>query len=384
MRSKLTMLFAFLPLFALFCAENNAATFISRIKGEIEAARANAANIRTATEQQWNTHNEKMTNLQVEADKLSNEIQALENEYSALRLEIQALQQKKASLKHNKSRMEALLAGDNGNSTAPLPEQLNSTITEKESLLQRLLAPPGTTNETDALDNEDKIIHGMAYDLGPLHIFTSEGKTAQLFHTSQSGLPKISGTLDEELPALDITGKHPELFAKNKGILEHMRKGGIMMFPIIALGLICIAILILKLREFTIKPLALDLQQLNDTAKNSTSKGEKLEEELFTLAQQLLGKRQHLLSWLGVSAATAPLLGLLGTVTGMIHTFQLITSVGVGDARLLADGISEALVTTEAGLCVAIPALLCHAWLSRVLRRHSTNMETEITKVTSD
>ncbi len=383
MRSKFTMLFAVLPLLALFCAENDAATFITRIKGEIEAARANAANIVTATEQQWKAHNEKMSNLQAEADKLSNEIQALENECSALKQEIQTSQQKNASLKYNKSRIEAILAGHNGN-TATLQEQLNRTITEKETQLQRLLEPPSTANETDALDNEDKIIHGMAYELGPLQIFTFSGKKAQIFHTSQSGLPKMPGTLAEELPALDITGKHPELFAINKGFFEHMRKGGIMMFPIIALGLICIAILIFKLLEFTIKPLALDLKQLNDAAKNSTSKGEKLEEELFSLAQQLLGKRQHLLSWLGVSAATAPLLGLLGTVTGMIHTFQLITSVGVGDARLLADGISEALVTTEAGLCVAIPALLCHAWLSRVLRRHSTNMETEITKVTSD
>ena len=324
-----------------------------------------------------------MVLLQAEADKLSNEIQALENEHSALKLEIQSSQQKNSTLKHSKSRIEAILAGDSGNA-APLPEQLNRTIAEKETLLQRLLATPGTTNETDVLDNEDKIIHGMAYDLGPLQIFTLSGKQAQLFHTSQSGLPKMPGTLDEDMPALDITGKHPELFSKDKGFFEHLRKGGIMMFPIIALGLICIAILIFKLVEFTINPLALDLKLLNDTAKNSTSKGEKLEEELFTLAQQMLGKRQHLLSWLGVSAATAPLLGLLGTVTGMIHTFQLITNVGVGDARLLADGISEALVTTEAGLCVAIPTLLCHAWLSRVLRRHSTNMETEITKVTSE
>ncbi len=383
MRNKLTMLFAFLPLLALFCAENDAAAFIARLKGEIETARANAANIRTATEQQWNAHNEKMVLLQTEADKLSNEIQALENEHSALKLEILSSQQKNSTLKHSKSRIEAILNGDSG-SAAPLPEQLNRTIAEKETLLQRLLTTPGTTNETDVLDNEDKIIHGITYELGPLQIFTLSGKQAQLFHTSQSGLPKMPGTLDEDMPALDITGKHPELFSKDKGFFEHLRKGGIMMFPIIALGLICIAILIFKLVEFTINPLALDLKLLNDTAKNSTSKGEKLEEELFTLVQQMLGKRQHLLSWLGVSAATAPLLGLLGTVTGMIHTFQLITSVGVGDARLLADGISEALVTTEAGLCVAIPALLCHAWLSRVLRRHSTNMETEITKVTSE
>ena len=68
----------------------------------------------------------------------------------------------------------------------------------------------------------------------------------------------------------------------------------------------------------------------------------------------------------------------------MIHTFRLITFFGVGDARLLADGISEALVTTEAGLCVAIPALLCHAWLTRLAKRHATVLETKIASLVSE
>jgi biopolymer transport protein ExbB len=59
-----------------------------------------------------------------------------------------------------------------------------------------------------------------------------------------------------------------------------------------------------------------------------------------------------------VLAAVAPLLGLLGTVTGMISTFDVITEFGTGNPKLLSGGISEALVTTELGLIVAIPALL--------------------------
>jgi len=59
-----------------------------------------------------------------------------------------------------------------------------------------------------------------------------------------------------------------------------------------------------------------------------------------------------------VSAAVGPLLGLLGTVTGMIATFDIITEFGTGDPKLLSSGISEALITTELGLIVAIPALL--------------------------
>ena len=57
-------------------------------------------------------------------------------------------------------------------------------------------------------------------------------------------------------------------------------------------------------------------------------------------------------------AAVAPLLGLLGTVTGMIATFDIITEFGTGDPKLLSGGISIALVTTEVGLAVAIPALI--------------------------
>jgi biopolymer transport protein ExbB len=63
-------------------------------------------------------------------------------------------------------------------------------------------------------------------------------------------------------------------------------------------------------------------------------------------------------------AAVAPLLGLLGTVTGMIETFQSITLLGTSDPKLMAGGISQALITTVMGLCVAIPLLFCHSFIS--------------------
>lgn len=71
------------------------------------------------------------------------------------------------------------------------------------------------------------------------------------------------------------------------------------------------------------------------------------------------------LSVLAVLGAVAPLLGLLGTVTGMINTFRVITLFGTGDPKLMSGGISEALVTTELGLMVAIPIMLAHTFLSR-------------------
>ena len=74
-----------------------------------------------------------------------------------------------------------------------------------------------------------------------------------------------------------------------------------------------------------------------------------------------------------VCAAVAPLLGLLGTVTGMIATFEVITEFGTGDPKLLSGGISEALVTTQLGLTVAVPTLLMgsllSAWGASILNR---------------
>ena len=71
-------------------------------------------------------------------------------------------------------------------------------------------------------------------------------------------------------------------------------------------------------------------------------------------------KLQRFLALLKIIAVVAPLLGLLGTVTGMINTFQVITLFGTGDPKLMAGGISQALVTTVLGLCVAVPTVLLH------------------------
>ncbi len=86
-------------------------------------------------------------------------------------------------------------------------------------------------------------------------------------------------------------------------------------------------------------------------------------------------KLERSLSMLGALAGVAPLLGLLGTVSGMIATFDTISSAGTGNPRLLSGGISEALITTQLGLMVAIPLLLSHAWLSRWVRRREALLE---------
>jgi biopolymer transport protein ExbB len=90
---------------------------------------------------------------------------------------------------------------------------------------------------------------------------------------------------------------------------------------------------------------------------------------------QVVHDLERYLSTLGTVAAIAPLLGLLGTVIGMIKVFSAIQLVGVGHASALAGGISEALITTATGLAVAIPALFCHRFLIRRIEELAIDMQ---------
>jgi len=101
-----------------------------------------------------------------------------------------------------------------------------------------------------------------------------------------------------------------------------------------------------------------------ENSANKKEQAQKYLQEVLLTEQSKLEKRMGFLAALGT---VAPLLGLLGTVTGMILLFQVITQAGTNDARILAGGISEALITTETGLIIAIPIMLLHGKLSETL-----------------
>jgi flagellar motor component MotA len=84
----------------------------------------------------------------------------------------------------------------------------------------------------------------------------------------------------------------------------------------------------------------------------------------FAWCLVLTGKREYAKN-IATCAAVAPMLGLLGTVMGMVHTFETIERFGFGNPVLMADGISEALLTTQAGLIVAFPLLFANAYIKR-------------------
>jgi len=100
-----------------------------------------------------------------------------------------------------------------------------------------------------------------------------------------------------------------------------------------------------------------------------------MKESIQEEASHVVHEMERFLTALGTVAAIAPLLGLLGTVIGMIKVFAQLELEGAGNAAALAGGISEALITTAAGLTVAIPALIFHRYFSRRVDEIVVDME---------
>ena len=106
-----------------------------------------------------------------------------------------------------------------------------------------------------------------------------------------------------------------------------------------------------------------------------------MRESIREAAAHVIHRLERYLNALGTVAAISPLLGLLGTVTGMISVFTEITTHGTGNAPTLAGGISEALVTTAAGLAVAIPSLVMHRHYSARIESIVVDLEREAIKL---
>jgi len=106
-----------------------------------------------------------------------------------------------------------------------------------------------------------------------------------------------------------------------------------------------------------------------------------MKESIEEIGRHEVHELERYLNSLGTIAAISPLLGLLGTVIGMIKVFSVITIQGVGDPTVLSGGISEALITTAAGLSVAIPALMFHRYLRGRVAELVVVMEGEAIKL---
>lgn len=188
----------------------------------------------------------------------------------------------------------------------------------------------------------------------------------------------IAGDSAQSLIAIDPTrGALLDLVISNPDVLGRVQQGSYVGYAIIIIGLIGVALALWRLQVLLLLNKKMQLQKTQPNQANSdnplgrvlaTYQGiDKSQVDIETLELRIdeaimkevpsLEKGHSLIK---LFAGVAPLLGLLGTVVGMIATFQAITNFGTGDPKLMAGGISQALITTVLGLLSAIPLLLLH------------------------
>lgn len=215
---------------------------------------------------------------------------------------------------------------------------------------------------------------------------------SKLIKTNQAFLEGTSPTVTLD-PARGLT---LELHSRQPSLLERVKQGGFVGYLIIVLGIAGLLVaLIQSIRLWleqrrVVKQLAQPQNLLQKNALGRVISGmnnasqqqentapEALEANLDELLVRESAALEKGLALVKLLAAMAPLLGLLGTVTGMIATFQAITLFGTGDPAMMASGISQALVTTVLGLLTAVPLLLAHLLLQGRSRKLARILEAE-------
>lgn len=193
-------------------------------------------------------------------------------------------------------------------------------------------------------------------------------------------------------------------------VLDLMKAGGWLMLPIVACSIIAMTIVserLWTLRRRKIMPDHLvnriwqwqRQNQLTDERIGEVRDGsplgrmltaglvnrehsrEVMKEAIHDTGRQVVADMERYLNTLGTIASVAPLLGLLGTVIGMIDVFSVIMDAGVGNPGVLAGGISKALITTAAGLSVAIPTLMFHRYFNGKVDKLAIGMEEQALKL---
>lgn len=193
-------------------------------------------------------------------------------------------------------------------------------------------------------------------------------------------------------------------------MLELVKAGGWLMAPIIVCSVVALAIIIerlwaLQTRRVLPNNLVAKVWALHknnqltnvqiDVVRESSPLGrilaagllnrmhsrEVMKESIEEVGRQVVHELEHYLNTLGTIASISPLLGLLGTVIGMIEVFAAIVGAGVGNPAELAGGISKALITTASGLSVAIPAIIAHRYFGGRVERLVVGMEEEALKM---
>ncbi len=323
----------------------------------------------------------------------------------------------------------ARLAPENTNLSPAEIYDAQSTIVDLS--LQRLRElGGGTLFEGAAIDSEGIVREGRFALLGPSAIFrSSDGEVVGTATTQIGSLEPVilpfgyeedtaaASTLvangSGAYPVDTTLGNAAKVEATKETLVEHIQKGGPIMYPLLGLGALALLVAIIKwLHLLTVRGVSRkrfrgvlqsvaegDEEGAKRRAKDLRGPGGKMirrgvdnmhrsrelmEEVMFERVLVTKSKVGSLIPFIGIAAAAAPLVGLLGTVTGIINTFAQITIYGSGDVKSLSGGISEALITTKFGLIVAIPSLLLHAYLARKAKSVTTSMEANAVRLANE
>lgn len=306
----------------------------------------------------------------------------------------------------------AAAAGTGGPASLDIAEFL---LERTQRVLGGGLAPGRAMNAADNLVKDGTLafagpeVFFQPADGGPAGIVRlREGSRQPVYYpqtawASAESAALFSGGLGS-LPADPSGGKALRLQQTGGTVLEHIEKGGKVAYAIVLVGIVALLLMIHKfidvagMRVDTTARVSAFLRAvatgaradaqaavagLSRTTREIFAEGLRhldaptgiLEEKIEAV---LLGQRLHFerrLPLLAVIATAAPLMGLLGTVVGMVKTFTLITVFGTGNAAKLSSGISEVLVATELGLAVAIPALVVHGFLAHRINKNMARLE---------
>ncbi len=225
---------------------------------------------------------------------------------------------------------------------------------------------------------------------GKYYVLNDSGAVEEL---SKQPSGRFTGTIDDLLDArpgetvsfgIDPSrGQILSIYVDTPDIWEYLDQGGLIGYLIVAMGVVGLGFVLERFFYLFMVGSKVSSQAKNSTPNTGNPLGrvlqvyeenkdvdvETLELKLDEAILKETPRLERFLTLIKLISAVAPLFGLLGTVTGMIVTFQAITLFGTGDPKLMAGGISQALVTTVLGLVVAIPTLLLHSVVASMSKR---------------
>lgn len=386
--------------------------FLTAQKRELEKRRADYLNL---TRSQESSNQKKIDQLEALLAKTKLEQEAMDRELTLLSRDAQDREGVTKNLETMMARAQSSLGVDQ-KTDENLLQELNYLF---DVAIEQLTKAQGIhLTQSDFFDQQGVQVQGNRLHLGRIADFSwsdssneahilvpaGNGEMKSYLTTSKADLQQQIKTGGLLTVFLHESSSREYIPKQDKNLSDTMRAAGAIGWVIVILGFITLFMILLRgwmlyqttkqikteaqilIERLTMGP----IEEVQSTLEKSSNAFSRLicrliekrhlpKEELQDIASEQLLREWSLIDRFGtmilVAASVAPLLGLLGTVTGMISTFDIITEFGTGDPKLLSTGISEALVTTMLGLMVAIPALIFGSLLSAQSEKIKSKME---------